>query len=113
MKIVTLEVAPPSRSNRRFLSAMKGKPQGAFITFDSPSLLFKVLSGKRWDLLKAMAGAGPMSIREVARRSVRDVKATHGDVQSLLKAGILRRTDEGKVEFPYDAIHVDFMLNVT
>jgi predicted transcriptional regulator len=112
MNMVTLEVASREKSNRRFLSALKGKPEGAFISFESPVLLFKVLSGKRWDLLKVMAGAGPMTIREASRRASRDVKAVHGDIQSLLKAGILEKTDEGKVVFPFDVVHVDFMLNV-
>ena len=112
MNMVTLEVASREKSDRRFLSALRGKPQGAFISFESPALLFKVFSGKRWDLLKTMAGAGPVTIREAARRTARDVKAVHGDIQSILKAGILEKTDEGKVVFPFNAIHVDFMLNV-
>ena len=112
MNVVTLEVASREKSNRRFLSAFKGKSEGAFISFESPALLFRVFSGKRWDLLKAMAGAGPITIREAARLAGRDVKAVHGDVQSLLKAGILEKTDAGKVVFPFDAVHVDFMVNV-
>ena len=112
MNTVTLEVASREKSDRRFPSAIRGKSQGAFISFESPALLFKVFSGKRWDLLKTMAGAGPVTIREAARQAARDVKAVHGDIQALLKAGILEKTDEGKVVFPFDAIHVDFMLNV-
>jgi predicted transcriptional regulator len=41
----------------------------------------------------------------------RDVKTTHGDVHALLNAGILKKTDDGKIVFPYDAIHVDFMIH--
>lgn len=37
------------------------------------------------------------------------MKAVHGDVQALLGAGVLDRTGEG-ILFPYDAVHVDFML---
>ena len=40
----------------------------------------------------------------------RDVKAVHGDVQALLKAGIVQKTDKGLILFPFDAIHVDFIL---
>lgn len=112
MNMVTLVVASPEKSDARFISALKGKMEGSFITFDSPALLFKIFSGKRWDLLEAMAGAGPMTIREAARRAGRDVKAVHGDIQSLLKVGILEKTAEGKVFFPFDAMHVDFMLKV-
>jgi predicted transcriptional regulator len=110
MHSVTLEVSSREKINRRFLSAFGGEPQGEFISFESPELLFKVISGKRWDLLKVMTGAGPMTIREAARRMGRDVKAVHGDVQALLKAGILQKTDKGRIVFPYDAVHVDFML---
>ena len=111
MRTVTLEVASRDKANRRFLRAFAGEPQGAFISFETPELLFKVLSGKRWDLLKVMTGAGPLSIREAARRMNRDVKAVHGDVHALLQVGILEKTDNGQIVFPYDAIHVDFMLN--
>ena len=44
MNTVTLEVGSRDRSNNRFLSAMEGRKVGAFITFASPALLFKVFS---------------------------------------------------------------------
>ena len=44
-----------------------------------------------------MVGAGPLTIREVARRVDRNVKAVHGDVHALLKAGILQKTDGGLI----------------
>ena len=79
------------------------------ISFASAELLWKTLTRKRWELLRAMTGQGAMSIREAARRVGRDVKAVHGDVHALIDAGVLDRTEEG-VEFPYDAVHVDFTL---
>ena len=110
MKTVTLEVCALEDVKRRFVRAFEGKAQGACISFETPALLFRVLSGKRWELLATMTGAGPMTIREAARRTGRDVKAVHGDVHALLHAGILRKTETGKVEFPFDAVHVDFKL---
>ena len=59
-----------------------------------------------------MVGAGSLTIREVARRVNRDVKAVHGDVHALLNAGILKKTDDGLVVFPIKAIRVDVMLSV-
>ncbi len=50
-----------------------------------------------------MTGAGPVSIREAARRLGRDVKAVHSDVHLLLDAGILQKTDDGRIVFPFDA----------
>jgi predicted transcriptional regulator len=60
--------------------------------------------------MRAIAGAGPLAIREIARRVGRDVKSVHGDVAALLKAGVLDRAEDSRIEFPYDEIHVDFVL---
>ena len=84
--------------------------RNARISFATPELLWKVLTAKRWELLKALCGAGPLPIREAARRVNRDVKATHGDITALLKAGLLNRVTDGRVEFPYEAVKVEFLL---
>ena len=110
MKTVTLGIANRQAVTRRAVEAFKGRKQGSRISFATPELLFKLLTAKRWELIRAMAGAGPMSIREAARRVNRDVKAVHGDVKTLLGGGILRKTEDGHVEFPFDAIHVDVVL---
>jgi len=55
-------------------------------------------------------GVAGLSVREAARRAERDVKAVHGDVHALLAAGVLRKTADGRIEFPFDAVHVDFVL---
>lgn len=112
MKTVTLDIRSPADAMTDFVQAWKtGKPQrSARISFATPELLWQVLTAKRWELLKALCGAGPVSIREAARRAGRDVKAVHGDVTALLDAGILNRTPEGKIEFPFDVVKVEFML---
>jgi predicted transcriptional regulator len=51
-----------------------------------------------------------VSIREAARRAERDVKAVHGDVTALLNAGVLTKTVEGHIVFPYEAVKVEFLL---
>jgi predicted transcriptional regulator len=110
MKTVTLEVASREDVTRRALSAFRGRRQRARIGFATPELLWKVLTAKRWELLKAMAAQGPLTIREVARRVRRDVKAVHGDVQALVNAGLIDKTKNNRVEFPFAAIRVDFTL---
>ena len=112
MKTVILEVRSPEEGMAEFAQAWKsGKPhRSARIGFATPELLWKVLSAKRWDLLKALCGAGPVSIREAARRVQRDVKAVHSDVTALLSAGLLNRTKTGGIEFPYEAVKVEFLL---
>jgi predicted transcriptional regulator len=85
--------------------------KSARISFATPELLWKVLTAKRWELLKAMCGAGPMSIREAARRVERDVKAVHSDITALLNAGVLDRVEDGRVIFPFEAVKVEFLLH--
>jgi len=113
MKTVTLDVRPPADSMADFTHAWTtGIPQkSARISFATPELLWRVLTAKRWELLKVLCGAGPVSIREAARRVGRDVKAVHGDVTALLKAGILDRTDNGRIVFSYEAVKVEFLLH--
>jgi predicted transcriptional regulator len=112
VKTVTLDVRDRGTAMKDFVRVWKtGKPEkSARISFASPDLLWKVLTAKRWELLKALCGAGPVSIREAARRVGRDVKAVHSDVTALLKAGVLDRAEGGGVVFPYEAIKVEFLL---
>lgn len=110
MKTLTLSMAKRETVSRRARDAFSGKRSGAHISFASTDVLWKVLTAKRWELLKAMTGAGAITLREAARRAGRDVKAVHGDVHALLAAGVLRRNADGKIEFPFDAVYVDFML---
>lgn len=112
MRTVTLEVREPSAAMDDFVQAWRtGKARKSCrIGFATPELLWKVLTAKRWELLKALCGAGPVSIREAARRVGRDVKAVHGDVTALLNAGILNRAEGGGIEFPFDAVKVEFVL---
>jgi predicted transcriptional regulator len=83
----------------------------ARISFATPELLWQVLTAKRWELLKVLCGSGPVSIREAARRAGRDVKAVHRDVTALLIAGVLTRVADGRIEFPFDAVKVEFLLH--
>ena len=110
MTTVTLSVASREETTARALAAFAGEPQGARLSFASVDLLWRVLNPKRLAILRAMTGAGALTIREVARRVDRDVKAVHGDVHALLDAGLVERTDHGRVVFPYDAVRVAFDL---
>ncbi len=112
MKTVILEVRDPDDAMAEFAEAWRtGKAaKAARISFATPDLLWQVLTAKRWEILKALCGVGPVSIREAARRVGRDVKAVHGDVTALLKAGVLEQAPHGGVVFPYEAVKVEFLL---
>jgi predicted transcriptional regulator len=112
MKTVTLDVRSPATAVAETLAAAKsGKPRKTVrISLATPEPSWRVLTAKRWELLKALCGAGPVSIREAARRVGRDVKAVHSDVAALPLAGVLDRTEPGQVEFPREAVKVESLL---
>jgi len=110
-RILTIAVETVEAVQARVRQALGGEPAGERWSFSSRDLLLKMLTPRRFDVIEAMAGAGPLSIREVARRLKRDVKAVHGDVHYLLDKQAVLRNSDGKFEFPYDAVRVDFLIS--
>ena len=109
--IVTVGVSSIDDAKARLAAAFRGEVQGSRISFLSVEQMWKTLNPKRTDVILAMTGQGVLSIREVARRVGRDVKAVHGDVTALIKAGVIDRQDGGVI-FRYDGVHVDFVLGM-
>lgn len=110
MGVVTITVDSADDFKQRVKAALAGRRQPQRISFESFDQMWKVLAPNRMALVHTLTGAGPVTLREAARRVNRDVRAVHSDVHMLLQAGVLHRDDEGRIEFPYTAVHVDFML---
>jgi predicted transcriptional regulator len=112
MKTVLFEIASLKEVMARTKAALRsGKPDKyARISFDSPAQMARIMTPLRWGIVQAMIGAGALGVRELARRLDRDVSAVHADCAALITSGVIDRTAEGKYLFPYDAVHVDFML---
>ena len=86
-----------------------GKPEvAARLDFESLDGAWQLLTTKRRAVLHAMAGQGPLAIREIARRVRRDVRAVHSDVRALHLSGVIDTTREGQMILPYDVIRLDF-----
>ena len=112
MNRVTIDSAGLEEGLAAFAVAWKtgAAEDGTRISFAEPDLLWTVLTAKRWSLLKLLTGKEPMSLRAVARLAGRDVKGVHTDVHALIDAGFLRRDEQGRIAFPFDEVHVDFLL---
>lgn len=113
MKTLTVRLGTMSDIRSRLAAAsdraLAGKPVDVqpALNFGSYEDMHRVLAPARLAIVKALAGHGSLSIREVARRVGRDVQAVHRDVTTLINAGVIDRTESG-VEFPYENIHFDF-----
>ncbi len=110
MNTVIIGISSLDQAQQRVAAAFRGESQGAFLSFTSVERLWHTITPRRWDIIRALTGQGRMTLRGIARLIKRDVKTTHGDVHALLDAGILEKTDDGKVIFLYDAVHVDFTI---
>jgi predicted transcriptional regulator len=111
MNEVTLSITTPKSASERFLSAWEtGLSQGAHIGFESEEQLWEILTLKRWKILKAMTGRGEITVVDLTRQLGFDISSVQADIKILLNCGLVDKTDNGKIIFPYDAVHVDFML---
>jgi predicted transcriptional regulator len=105
------EDAAMEAMKQRFTSTMKdGGYTGEFLTFESPTALFRAISPKRWELLVALQKLGVVSMRELARQLKRDVHRVHDDIKSLKDLGVVEQSKDG-VQVPFDKIHTDFTLS--
>ena len=109
MKTLSIRIETLEDVGKAVLHSVRtGKPEDAAgLSFLSYDAMHRVLSPKRLEIVRAMTGRGPLSIREVARLVNRDFKGVHTDVTALVNAGVIDRGSRG-IEFPYDALHVEF-----
>jgi predicted transcriptional regulator len=80
MNSVTIGVSSWEETMSRAEGAFRGEHQGNYLSFATIELLWEVLNPRRLDILNAMKGKGPMTLRGVAKLTGKDVKTIHGDV---------------------------------
>jgi predicted transcriptional regulator len=88
----------------------KGPDSRPRMVFPSYELFYKLLSPNRLQVLTTMAGVKAVSIRALARQVGRDFKGVHTDVAALLRGGLIERTEDGAVQFPFAGVHIDLRL---
>ena len=80
----------------------------AVLSFADLPLLMKTLTPARWELLKRLAKAGPLTVYALAKLLERDYKNVHTDVSALGKIGLIERGDNGRVRVPWDVVRGEF-----
>ena len=113
MKTILFEVATPATAMHNLIRAAKSNTgqRQARITFPSAADMARILTPTRWTIVEALTGSEPLGVRELARRTARDVKGVHTDVNALVAAGIIDRTADGKYSFPFNKVKVRFELH--
>jgi predicted transcriptional regulator len=117
MNTLNVRISDLAEVKSRFITAgkraLEGKvsPAEPSLNFASYDDMHRVFAPSRLAIVKALAGQGALSIREVARRVGRDIQAVHRDVTTLINSGVIDKSDQGII-FPYDRIHFDFDVSV-
>lgn len=105
--MITLIIDVASEDEALAQAIERNEPPPPRYLFCSQEDLLDTLTGNRFALLKALAGAGPLGVRELARRTGRDVRVVHADAKRLAGIGLIDKTADGKLSFPYDAVRVE------
>ena len=82
----------------------------ALLSFADLPLLMKSLSPARWDLLKRLKTAGPLTIFALAKLLERDYKNVHTDVSRLLDLKLVEKAQDGQVSVPWQAVRAELRL---
>ncbi len=115
-KQIKIGVADSVSSAKDFIEAWKraerGKKAGVEqkLNFENLETLLKVLTSKRWMLLKALRKSGPMSIRALSHELGRDYKNVHTDVRLMERMGLIDQTESNLVEVPWDTVEAQLEL---
>ena len=80
------------------------------LVFENLETLLRVLTPRRWQLLKALRTAGPSSIRSLARSLNRDYKNVHTDIKALRLVGLITPDDQGRMLVPWSSILAEIDL---
>ena len=82
----------------------------AVLSFADLPLLTKNISPARWDLLKRLKKAGPLTVFALAKLLERDYKNVHTDVAQLTSLGLIQKTNENLVHVAWDAVRAELKL---
>jgi predicted transcriptional regulator len=83
---------------------------GEVLNFESPAAFFGQLTERRWALVRALQGAGEVSMREAARRMGRDIKRVHEDLAVLRTLGLVEAGERGGVVCPFESVRIEMDL---
>jgi predicted transcriptional regulator len=82
----------------------------AVLSFADLPLLAKTLTPARWDLLKRLKAAGPVTIFALAKLLERDYKNVHTDVARLLELNLVEKSQDGLVSVSWQAVRAELKL---
>jgi predicted transcriptional regulator len=115
-KEIQIGVGDAVSTVKGFIDAWKRAERGEKVkavqrlNFENLETLLRTLTSGRWFLLKTLRTNGPMSIRALASALGCDYKNVHTDVRRLEHIGLIARTQDDKVQVPWDIVEARLSL---
>jgi len=115
-KEIQIGIGDSSNTAKGFIDVWKRADRGEKVEaeerlyFENLETLLKTLTPGRWVLLKTLRTSGAMSIRSLAKKLQRDYKNVHTDVRRLESIGLIDRTEDDKIEVPWDILEARLRL---
>ncbi len=78
--------------------------------FEDLTTLWRTMTPKRMELLRALRQHGPLSIKKLAAKLSRDYKNVHNDIQELVAVDLVKQTLDARFTVPWDAIDLQIPL---
>ncbi len=116
-KAVKIAVGEETQGGRLFVDAWHAAETSVgqeaavdLLHFEDLETLLHTLTPARWRLLKTLRSFGASSVRALARAMARDYKSVHTDVRVLESIGLVERTQDNRVQVPWDVVTAELHL---
>ena len=91
-------------------SGRKAPEPLAILSFADLPLLAKNLTPARWELLKKLKAAGPLTIFALAKLLERDYKNVHTDVSRLIDLKLVEKDSNSQVRVAWESVRAELKL---
>ena len=117
MSVLEVKVGAPieaslSRFGAALETALAGQEVAPYfgIGFENMAQFGEVFTPKRWELVEALKGLGPVTIYALAKHLERHYRNVHKDVTKLMEWMVIEKDDAGRIFVPWDEIDVRWPL---
>ena len=77
------------------------------LNFTNAATMLSTISKKRMELMMFLHQNGPSNIKQLSKKLGRDYSSVHGDVQLLIKIGLLTKNKMQEVFVPWDELMIE------
>jgi predicted transcriptional regulator len=116
-RCLQITVKPSAQFTKELLEMARALDRGIIpaephleLSFTDGADMLSTLSKKRMELLTFLRKQGAMNIRQLAQKLKRDYSNVHGDIQLLLRLGLVEKNRKQEIFVPWDELKIELPL---